>query len=109
MMAAIPPLNRPTGADADPHLPEVRIDVRVGTGRATGYDLTRGEFRWGKRPEDLAAKVKHGIPPAGMPGLSGPTDLRLAWRWRRRVLRLDRPAGSLGAGHPAPQASQLRH
>jgi chromosome segregation ATPase len=45
-MMAHPPLSRPPAASADdpPSLPEVRIDVRVGSGRAVGYDLTRGEF-----------------------------------------------------------------
>ncbi|MEO2092010.1 MAG: hypothetical protein ABGY75_21355, partial [Gemmataceae bacterium] len=38
----LPPAGPP--ADTDPHLPEVRLDVRVGSGRAVGYDLTRGEF-----------------------------------------------------------------
>jgi hypothetical protein len=38
----LPPASPP--ADADPHLPQVRLDVRVGSGRAVGYDLTRGEF-----------------------------------------------------------------
>jgi mono/diheme cytochrome c family protein len=30
-------------------------------------DLTRGEFRWGKEPGELAARVRHGIPASGMP------------------------------------------
>jgi mono/diheme cytochrome c family protein len=30
-------------------------------------DLTRGEFRWGKDPADLAARVRDGIPASGMP------------------------------------------
>lgn len=42
MMAPLPPPPH-TPADAD-RPPEVRLDVRVGTGRAVGYDLTRGEF-----------------------------------------------------------------
>lgn len=42
MMAPQPP---PSPASADAHRPpEVRLDVRVGTARAVGYDLTRGEF-----------------------------------------------------------------
>lgn len=42
MMAPQPP--PPGSADADFRPPEVRLDVRVGSGRAVGYDLTRGEF-----------------------------------------------------------------
>jgi DNA repair exonuclease SbcCD ATPase subunit len=42
MMAPQPP-QHPAPADAD-RPPEVRLDVRVGTARAVGYDLTRGEF-----------------------------------------------------------------
>lgn len=42
MMAPLPP-QRPAPADAD-RPPEVRLDVRVGSARAVGYDLTRGEF-----------------------------------------------------------------
>ena len=30
-------------------------------------DLTRGEFRWGKSPDRLAARIRHGIPAVGMP------------------------------------------
>jgi hypothetical protein len=44
MMAPTPLLPAGPPADAGPHLPEVRLDVRVGSGRAVGYDLTRGEF-----------------------------------------------------------------
>ena len=44
MMAPIPPLSPSPPATADAHLPEMRIDVRVGSGRAVGYDLSRGEF-----------------------------------------------------------------
>jgi hypothetical protein len=43
MMAPLPPQS-PGPADADLRMPEVRLDVRVGSGRASGYDLTRGEF-----------------------------------------------------------------
>ena len=43
-MMAHPPPAAPAGADADHRPPEVRLDVRVGSGRAVGYDLTRGEF-----------------------------------------------------------------
>ncbi len=42
MMAHPPPAS--ARADADTSPPEVRLDVRVGSGRAVGYDLTRGEF-----------------------------------------------------------------
>jgi mono/diheme cytochrome c family protein len=30
-------------------------------------DLTRGEFRWGRQPAEIAARVRHGIPAVGMP------------------------------------------
>ena len=37
-------------------------------------DLTRGEFKWGKQPADLAARVRHGLPASGMPGNEQLTD-----------------------------------
>jgi chromosome segregation ATPase len=43
MMAPLPPQTAGS-ADADSRPPEVRLDVRVGSARAVGYDLTRGEF-----------------------------------------------------------------
>jgi mono/diheme cytochrome c family protein len=42
------------------------------------HDLTRGEFRWGKDPATIAARVRHGIPPAGMPASSSLTDGQVA-------------------------------
>lgn len=30
-------------------------------------DLTRGEFRWGREPADLIARIRHGIPGTSMP------------------------------------------
>ena len=42
------PLLSPTTSTRSPHpaepLPEVRLDVRMGSGRTTGYDITRSEF-----------------------------------------------------------------
>jgi mono/diheme cytochrome c family protein len=37
-------------------------------------DLTRGEFRWGKDPADLANRVRHGIPASGMPASTTLSD-----------------------------------
>lgn len=42
------------------------------------HDLTRGEFRWGKDPATLAARVRHGIPPSGMPANPSLTDAQVA-------------------------------
>ena len=41
---------------------------------ARAADLTRGEFRWGKQPADLAARIRHGIPAVGMPANPTLTD-----------------------------------
>lgn len=41
-------------------------------------DLTRGEFRWGKQPADLAARIRHGIPAVGMPANPTLTDREVA-------------------------------
>jgi mono/diheme cytochrome c family protein len=41
-------------------------------------DLTRGEFKWGKQPADLAARVRHGVPPSGMPANGHLTDAQVA-------------------------------
>ncbi len=38
------------------------------------HDLTRGEFRWGRADATLAARVRHGIPAAGMPASPHLTD-----------------------------------
>jgi chromosome segregation ATPase len=67
MMAPLPPFAGSAGpsqrADADLHLPEVRLDVRVGSGRAAGYDLTRGEFLVGGADGcDLTLSGAH-VPP----------------------------------------------
>jgi mono/diheme cytochrome c family protein len=49
-----------------------RYDVWGGVVRVP--DLTRGEFKWGKQPTDLAARVRHGIPASRMPGNEQLTD-----------------------------------
>jgi mono/diheme cytochrome c family protein len=49
-----------------------RYDVWGGVARVP--DLTRGEFRWGKQPADLVARVRHGIPAVGMPANDQLTD-----------------------------------
>lgn len=41
-------------------------------------DLTRGEYRWGKQPADLAARVRHGVGPSGMPANESLTDAQVA-------------------------------
>lgn len=40
-------------------------------------DLTRGEFRWGRDPADLAARVRNGIPGTSMPAHPMLTDAEL--------------------------------
>lgn len=42
------------------------------------HDLTRGEFRWGADDATLAARVRHGIPAAGMPANPHLSDAQLA-------------------------------
>lgn len=49
-----------------------RYDVWGGVVRVP--DLTRGEFKWGEQPADLAARVRHGFPASGMPGNEQLTD-----------------------------------
>jgi mono/diheme cytochrome c family protein len=49
-----------------------RYDVWGGVVRVP--DLTRGEFRWGKQPADLVARVRHGLPGSGMPANEQLTD-----------------------------------
>ena len=51
---------------------QYRYDVWGGTGRVT--DLTRGEYRWGREPADLARRVRCGIPGTAMPANPGLTD-----------------------------------
>ncbi len=40
-------------------------------------DLTRGEFRWGRDDATLAARIRHGIPAAGMPASPHLTDAQV--------------------------------
>lgn len=53
-----------------------RYDVWGGAVRVP--DLTRGTFRWGKEPADLAARVRHGVPASGMPANPALTDGQVA-------------------------------
>ncbi|WP_143393830.1 cytochrome c [Fimbriiglobus ruber] len=69
-------------------------DVWGGTARAA--DLTRGEFRWGRDPTTLAARVRHGIPASGMP--AAPADLTA-----EQVIDLVRFVGAAGFPQRLPE------
>lgn len=51
---------------------QYRYDVWGGVGRLP--DLTRGDYRWGKEPNDLARRVRYGIPGTAMPASPALTD-----------------------------------
>ena len=41
-------------------------------------DLTAGTYKGGNRPEDLASRIRFGIPPSGMPAHGAMTDAQVA-------------------------------
>jgi mono/diheme cytochrome c family protein len=54
---------------------QYRYDAWGGVGRLP--DLTRGVYRWGNDPSDLARRVRYGIPGTAMPASPDLTDVQV--------------------------------